>query len=474
LKVIIGHGGLGSEIEVAANDGFPLLETISKYVPPALIDEILRQTGRREKRRRRVPASAVTWLVLMMGLRSDLNIPAMWRQVGGVIHESLAMLGGISPPTKSALSQARTRLGARPLRQLLLGTGRAMSGGSEAYTHYKGMLLVAMDSDKFKLPDTPLNAKAFGRPTTSRGEKALEGGYPQMHVNRLMAVGTRVCIEAIIKPCNTNDHTTAPKLLESVQAGELVLWDCGFYSFGLMHQACSQKKFFLGPVPTHVVLEAVKRLDDGSYLAKVYASPNDRRDDRDGMLVRVIEYTLDDPALVGCGERHRLVTNLIDHVQHPATELVVLYHQRWEIEIDNDEITTHQLDRAVELRSRTPAGAVQEMYGVLVAHNAVRAVMGESARTVDIDPRGLSFINAVRIVRETTQTMRDAPTARLPLLYRGMIAQIAAARLPPRDGRINPRVIKVVRPSNFPVKKAEHRNWPQREKTFLDSIVMLK
>jgi hypothetical protein len=240
-----------------------------------------------------------------------------------------------------------------------------------------------------------------------------------------------------------------------------------------MHQACRQNILFLGPVPSHVVLEPVKRLDDGSYLAKVYASPNDRRDDRDGMLVRVIEYTLDDPALVGCGERHRLITNLIDDVKYPAMELVVLYHQRWEIEIANDEITTHQLNRAVELRSRTPAGAVQEMYGVLVAHNAVRAIMCESARTIEIDPRCLSFINTVRIVRETIQTMRDAPTARLPLLYRGMIAQIAAARLPPRDGRINPRVIKVVRPSNFPVKKAEHRNWPQREKPFLHSIVML-
>jgi len=473
LKESIGHGGPHSGIQVAGYDDFALLETVSKYVPPALIDEILHQTGRREKRRRRAPAAAVTWLVLMMGLRSDLDIPAMWRQVCGVIHESLARLDGISPPTKSALSQARTRLGARPLRQLLLRTGRSMSAGSEAYTHYKGMPMVAIDADKYKLPDTPLNAKAFGRPSTSRGETVLEGGYPQLHLNRLMAVGTRVCIDAIIKPCNTNDHTSAPRLLQSVRAGELLLWDCGYYSFELMHQACQQSIFFLGPIPAHAVLKPIKRLDDGSYLAKVYASPNDRRDDRDGMLVRVIEYTLDDPAPVGCGERHRLITNLIDHVKYPAMELVVLYHQRWEIEIANDEITTHQLDRAVELRSRTPGGAVQEMYGVLVAHNAVRAIMCESARTIELDPRCLSFINAVRIVRETIQTMRDAPTARLPLLYRGMIAQIAAACLPPRDGRINPRVIKVGRPSNFPVKKAEHRKWPQREKPFLDSIVML-
>jgi hypothetical protein len=240
-----------------------------------------------------------------------------------------------------------------------------------------------------------------------------------------------------------------------------------------MRQACGQGKFFLGPVPSHAVLEPAKRLDDGSYLAKVYACPNDRRDDRGGLPVRVLEYTLDDPARVGCGGRHRLVTNLTGHVEHPATELIVLYHQRWEIEIDNDEITTHQLGRAVELRSRTPAGAVQEMYGVLAVHNTVRAVMCESARGIDVDPRSLSFINAVRVVRETVQTMRDAPAERLPLLYRGMIAQVAACLLPPRDGRINPRVVKVVRPNNFPAKKPEHRSWPQPSKTFLESIVML-
>jgi hypothetical protein len=450
----------------------PVLETISKYIPPAWIDEVLHQTGRREKRRRRVPAATVVWLVLMMGLRSDLDVPAMWRQVAGVVREMLARLGGASPPSKSALSQARTRLGARPMRQLLLRTGRSIRGG-EVYTLYKGMTMLAMDGDKYKLPDTTLNAGAFGRPTTSRGEKTLEGGYPQMHVNRLMSVGTRLCLDAVIKPCGTNDHTTAPMLLKSVRPGELVFWDCGFYSFGLMHQACRQSTFFLGPVPAHAVLKPLKRLEDGSYLVKAYAHPNDRRDDRGGLLLRVIEYTLDDPARVGCGERHRLITNLIDEVKHPAPELVVLYHQRWEIEIDNDEITTHQLDRAVELRSRTPGGAVQEMYGVLVAHNAVRSLMVESARSIAIDPRTLSFINAVRIIRETLQAMRDAPTQRLPLLYRGMLAQIAAGRLPARDGRINPRVVKVVRPSNFPVKKPNHRDWPQPTKTFRDSIVLL-
>ena len=477
---IIGHERLNTAMAAQLGCDRLLLEALCVHVSPQCIERILDQTGRREKRTRRLPATAVVWLVLLMELRSDLDLRSMWRQLRGVIGAGFDKLSGVNPPAKSAFPQARARLGARPLRQLLLLTGggpASVQAGKprtlEAPMHYKGMVMVAIDADSYKLPDTPANDKAFGRPATARDGKTLEAGYPQMHVNRLIEVGTHLCRDAIIKPYGTNDRVTAPRLLESVRPGELVLWDRGFYGFPLMQQVCSQGKFLLGPVPSHAVFKPLQCLSDGSSLVKIYASPNDRRDDRDGLTVRLIEYTLDDPARTGCGQRHRLITNLTDADPYPARELVALYHERWEIEIDNDEVTTHQVDRAVELRSKTPAGAVQEAYGVLVAHNAVRALMCESAKTVDIDPRRLSFINSVRIIRETVQTMRNACTEQLPVLYRAMLAEIASHRLPRRDGRLNPRVVKVVRPSNFPAKKPEHRNWPKPKRTFAESIVML-
>jgi hypothetical protein len=100
-------------------------------------------------------------------------------------------------------------------------------------------------------------------------------------------------------------------------------------------------------------------------------------------------------------------------------------------------------------------------------------LMHEAALTVDVDPRRLSFMHAVRVIRETIAVMRDASTALLPVLYRGMLAQIADGRLPPPDGRINPRVVKIIRPSNFPAKKQRHRLWPQPARSFLESIVIL-
>jgi hypothetical protein len=452
---------------------WPVLEALSRYVPHKQIQGVLKLTGRQSLRVRKVPATAVVWLVLMMGLRSDLDIPAMWRQVCGTMATLLLALSGRKPVSKSALSQARARLGARPMRQLFLRTGRPIATSGTPGARYKGMPLKAMDGDDYKVPDTPANAKAFGRPTTRRKGKELPAGYPQLHLNRLIEVGTHISIEALLKPNNFNDHASAPKLLAAAERGDLVLWDSGFYSFKLMKQAMDQGTFFLGPVPSHVVLKPVQSLGDGSYLARIYPTFKHRYRDQDGVLVRVLEYTFDDPARTGHGERHRLITNLLDAQKYPTKELIVLYHERWEIELDNDEMTTHQLDRAVELRSRTPVGVVQEMYGLLTSHNAIRALMHESALSIDVDPRTLSFMHAVRIIRDTIPLMRNARTESLPMIYRAMIGSIALGVLPPRDGRINPRVVKVIRPSNFPVKKPHHYRLPQPQKAFADSIVLL-
>jgi hypothetical protein len=450
-----------------------LLEAMSRYVSPRQIEQMLARTGRQSQRIRKVPAASVVWLMFLAGLRPDLDFPAMWRQLGGTLAGLWLALEGHKPPTKSALAQARRRLGPRPLRQLFLHTGRPLATPGARGACYQQMPLRAMDGDDYKVPDTPANHRAFGRPHTRRKGRSLPAGYPQLHLNRLIEVGTHLCIEALIKPSGTSDHVSAPALLAAARPGDLVLWDRGFYSFDLMCQACVQHKFFLSPVPRHVVLQPVARRQDGSYLAQIYPSPNHRRDDREGKVVRVLDYTFDDQARSGHGQRHRLITNLLDAGKYPAKELIVLYHERWEIEMDNDEITTHQLNRAVELRSRTPAGVVQELYGVLAAHNAIRALMHESALAVDVDPRRLSFMHAVRVIRDTMPVMRNADRALLPAIYRGLLALMAQQVLPERDGRINPRVVKVIRPSNFPVKKPEHRHVPQPQKTFLASVVLL-
>lgn len=470
---IVGQGGPSSAVALGWPEASVVIEALGRFVSPVAIRTALCRTRRCSRRIRRIPAAAAVWLVIAIGIWTDLDIPAIWRQVVGTLRSLLAALDARRPPCKSALSQARTRLGPCVMRQLFVATSRPIASSQTRGAFYRGMRLMAIDGVHFDVPDTPANAAAFGRPTTRRYGQAVEGGYPQIHVTCLSETGTHFIGEALVKRGKSSEFHAVPSLLRKVPPGSLVFWDRGFYGFASLAEAQRRGVPILGRVADHVVFERRETLADGSFLATIYPSWKDRRHHTGGLIVRIIEYTFEDPHRPGHGERHRLVTTLLEAATHPAAELVVLYHERWEIEIGNDELKTHQLDRLVHLRSRTPCGVVQELYGILLAYNAVRYLMHEAALSVDIDPRQLSFIHAVRVLRETAPLMRAAPTSRLPILYHAMIRHIAQGRLPHRDGRIHPRVVKR-KMSNFAKKRPEHAHPPQPQTSFEQSVVILK
>ena len=469
----IGQGRPRSAAEMGYLSEALVLEALSRHMPPERLAEALAGTQRGPTRKRKLPAPAVLWLVVALGLWGDLDVPAVWRQVAGTLQTLCQVEAGRRPPGKSALCRARKRVGPRPLRRLMARTAGPLATRQTPGAFYQGLRLMLLDGQKLLVPDTPANVAAFGKPSTRRYGQEVLGGYPQITTLRLVEAGTHVTVEALLKPAHAAEYPQAEALLKKAAPGDLVLWDRGYYGYGLLQAARAQGKHVLGRVPAQVIFEKVRTLADGSYLANIYPSPRDKRHHRHALRVRVLEYTLDDPDRSGHGERHRLVTTLLDARRYPALELITLYHQRWEIEIANDEIVTHLLARPVELRSRTPCGVVQEFYGIVLAHNAVRALMYEAAARVDIDPRQLSFMHAVRVIRETVPLLRAAPTPQLPRLYDAMLVHIACGRLPPRDGRINPRVVKI-KMSNFPKKRPEHRHPRQPRCSFLHSVVMLK
>jgi len=469
----IGQGGLSSPLREEWPAPIVVLEALTQFVPPETIRAVLTQTGRHSQRIRRLPAMAVVWLVIGIGIWTDLDIPAIGRQVVGSLRSLLLVIAGRHPPSKAALSQARTRLGACGMRQLFVRTAAPIAVDRTRGAFYKGMRLMAIDGVAFDIPDTPANAAAFGRPVTRRYGEPVDGGYPQVHMTFLSETGTHAVVEAFAQRGKKSEFPMAGSLLRKVLPGSLVLWDRGFYGYSSLLQTQRRGVHVVGRVADHVVFSLVRTLGDGSFLATIYPTWSDRRRDTHGLIVGVIEYTFDDPHRPGHGQRHRLVTTLLDANTHLATELVVLYHARWEIEIGNDELKTHQLHRWVHLRSRTPCGVLQELYGILLAYNAVRYFMHVAALSVDIDPRRLSFIHAVRVLRETTPLMRAAPAARLPTLYAGMIAHIAQGVLPLRDNRINPRVIKK-KMSNFPKKRPEHYHGQHPQTSFEQAVRILK
>ena len=203
----------------------------------------------------------------------------------------------------------------------------------------------------------------------------------------------------------------------------------------------------------------------------------DRKKDRDGILVRVTRYTIDDPQRVGRGEEHVLMTDLLDEDRSPAMELTLLYHERWEQELVFDEQKTHQDARRAtqpaHLRSETPAVVIQEIYALSPGHFVIRSLMFEAAATAGLDPDRLSFAGCLQIVRCRLPECDGKSPETFDAWYRGLLGEMQRERTDPRRNRINPRVIKR-KMSKWKKKRSVHRYVPPLKKTFAEAVVMLR
>lgn len=470
----IGQGRPCGAIYCGERDSQVALEAIARFITPELIASSLQQTGRRSRRIRRLPAPAVTWLVIAMGLFSDLDTPGVWRQVVGTLRMLWSAAAGKRAPRKSAFSMARERLGPRPLRRLFVQTAGVLGTFATPGVFYRGLRTLALDAMSMDLPDTPANAKAFGHPGTHRAGEPTIGGFPRATLCVLQEAGTHAVLETLVRPCKCNEFAAGACLLKRVPPGCLVTWDRLYSSVKLLELAVARGVEVLGRLSSVQVFTPSETLGDGSFLAQMGPVRQGFGRQAGEVMVRVIVYIIDDPDRPGHGQVHRLVTTLLDEKRYPAMELVELYHQRWEIEIGNDEIKTHELAslRPTTLRSRTPRGVVQEIYGVLTAYNAVRRVMFEAAGTVNLDPRRMKFTDSLRIIREAIPHMRSAPLEQLPKMYNALLAQIAADPLPPRDNRINPRVVRR-KMSNFLMKHPGDSKPRQPCRPFIESVKLL-
>ena len=268
-------------------------------------------------------------------------------------------------------------------------------------------------------------------------------------------------------------------LLRHLTREMLLLEDRGFFSYDHWKEVTSRGVKLLGRVKSGLILKPIQNLADGSYLAKIYRSCYDRQIDRDGIIVRVIRYTLDDPQRVGHGETHVLITNLLDETIYPAEELIILYHERWEQELVFDEQKTHhdprRATKPAQVRSETPAGVIQEIYALSLGHFVIRALMFEAAGTVGLDTDRLSFLGCFQILKCRLPECDSSTPEAYEQWYAGLLWEMQAERTDDevRRNRINPRVIKR-KMSKWKKKRPEHRHLPPLKKTFAETVVMLR
>ena len=402
------------------------LGELTQLVPFEMVDEALAQTRAVQRRVRDLPSRVVVYLLLAACLFPELGYAGVW----GKLTAGLEGLP-VAAPTAGALAQARRRVGVAPLRwlfELLRGPAAAPHGRG---VWWRGLLVCAIDGTIMSVPDAPANLARFTKQAGNHGGT----GYPQARLLALVACGTRTLIDAVFGPTASGETTYAPGLLRSLRAGMIMLADRNFAAGPLAAKIAGTGAQFLIRVRTGTgapKLPVLARCADGSYHSRFGGVP-----------VRVIDAQI--TITTTAGRRtgaYRLITTLRDHHRYPASSLVCLYHQRWEIETAYLEMKSTILGGRV-LRARTPTGLTQEIYALLITYQLLRTAMADATATVPgTDPDRASFTIAWQTARDQlTQAARVIAGTVIDLA--GTIGRhVLAHLLPTRRLRASPRIVK--------------------------------
>jgi hypothetical protein len=306
------------------------------------------------------------------------------------------------------------------------------------------LAVYGVDGTSLRVPDTPENERAFGRPGTGRGT----AGYPQLRLVGLMVLRSHVLAGLAVGAWSTGEITLAESLWEKVPDRSVTILDRGFLSYALLHrlQAMGTERHWLIRAKANLKWRVVKILGRNDSLVEITVPRRLRQMDPslpETIRVRAVRYQRR-------GFRPQtLLTSLLDSKAYPASEIATLYHERWELELGFDEIKTHTLEREETLRSRAPERALQEMWGLAIAYNLVRLHMEHVARHLGLPPVRISFRGSLLHLRDFWITAWAISPGTLPRVLDRLHRDLALLVLPPRRERRYPREVKI-KMSNYP------------------------
>lgn len=376
---------------------------LTRVFPPDVVDEVIAAAGRTEQRHRSLPARVMAYFAIGMGLHSE----GSYEDVLSLLTDGLSWQSGWSElwklPSKSAIFQARARLGAEPVEALFRRVAVPVATEATEGAWLAGRRLVAIDGTTVDVADSAENSGWFGRPGVNKGEQSA---FPQARLVALAECGTHAIFDAEVGAYTTSEIDLAKVLIERCTPAMLVIADRGFCGFWLWRQAAATGADLLWRAKTGMKPRHLETLDDGSWLAELRPGGNAGRT-TEPLVIRVIEFSIDDGR--GDSDPYRLFTTILDPTDASATELAAAYVQRWEIELAFDELKTHQRGPRTVLRSKSPELVLQEIWGHLCCHYAIRTLMVEAAHHAHLDPDRVSFVTALRIARRSISAARDFP-----------------------------------------------------------------
>ena len=369
---------------------------LAKVVPPGRVREVLEETGRGSKRNRDLPAHVMVYYVILLGLYRAEETREVLRLLLQGMQWVLGLGQRVVPAGRSAISQARKRLGELPLKRLYERMVRPVATAQTPGAHYRGWHLVALDGTTLEVADTEANEAGFGRP---EAEGEAVAAYPRLRLVGLVETGTHVMFAATLGRYDQSEVTMSRELIPHLKPGMLCLADRAFPGYALWEEMLRSGAALVWRVQKGIVLECEERLADGSYRSRIYPKREGGKPRTGGIPVRVVDYRVE--GIKTKEEQYRLVTSILDPEAAPAEELAGLYHERWEFETTLDEFKTHLRGARSVLRSQSPELVRQECWGVLLAHYALRGVMHEAALSAGRDPDEISFLHTVRVVRRS-------------------------------------------------------------------------
>jgi hypothetical protein len=434
--------GVGKELQLVAAAPRPeTFDSIRHHIDPAWIERALEATGTASLRRRRLPAEQVLWLVLGMALFRDRSIVELVEDLDLALPDPAKT--GVA---RSAVSQARGRLGEDPLKWLFETTASHWSGVSTQRHRWRGLGLYGADGTSLLVPDSPENRTHFGAP---KPDGRSEGAYPQLRLVALFALRSHLVVRAAFGPCQPGEYTYAAHVWSALPDHSLTILDRLFLSAGTLlaiHRAGPDRHWLI-PAKSNTKWRVLQHLGPDDLLVEMDVSKVARKKD----LSLPKTWGARAVRLQRPGFRDRwLLTSLLDPETYPAVEIAALYHERWEIELAYDEIKCEMLDREEAIRSTSPERVHQEVWGLLLAYNLIRLEMERIANEADIEPVRISFVTTLHLIRDEFILDAAAAPGAIPRHLQRLRANIKRFILPPRrTERSYPRAVKL-RTSRYP------------------------
>lgn len=446
------------EMPEKLSDRVPVGALVSMF-PPDLVDRVVAETGTKEKRCRLLPTRVMVYYVLAMCLFASEPYEEVMALVEGELANAGLLPEDFTTPTPMAISKARMRIKDAPLKALFGTVAQPLATSKTRGAFYRRWLLMAIDGTVLDAAASDDNIEEFGLPRTGRGEGV--GAYPQPRIVAITECGTHATVSANIGTLSDSEVTLAPDTFTALRPDMLLLADRGFPGYELWNKARATGADLLWRVSASFKLTPTVILPDGSYLSALY-HPKDRKK-KYPVVVRVIEYRLSGEKKKKKGDRptfYRLITTILDPAEAPVEELAALYSERWEEELAIKELKTYQRGPDKVLRSQTPEGVRQEIWGHLLIHYAVRSVIHATAVRHDLDPDSLSYTAAIRLVRRCVANPTSGTPWKPGHIPQDAVDELLRRQRRPRRNRKNPRVVKR-KISKFPAKRAHHRGAAQ-------------